>query len=412
MPQKVDFTKVNTAGYVMSFGGILIVPTEETLGATREEVPMSVYKRGAESPFYQMTVTHPNGRVVRKSTRTADKVEAERFERAYRTKHGISESFFDNSQSITFKELWEKCIAHWQVTNPRSWKTYYASHQLAILKVFSERYIDQIDQSDINVWRDARLANFKPGHSGKRISKNTVIHGLAVLKEAFNLAKGWGLLKRTNPPNTNPVAGVKFPESPKGRMHPLSADEKRRLFGVLQEPFLSLATVAMWTGFRKSELIGIPGMKGGLCHHNVNFLTKTITLTEVTKTDESRSVPFGKTLETVLRNLCEGKRHKDPLFSKIGRFGTVVDLTKNFDRTWNGYCKLAGLEDFHFHDLRHTFATDLVRAGCHMRVLQRLLGHKTPEMTARYAHPTDEITRAEFDKLEAQQEVFASSVTQ
>ena len=46
----------------------------------------------------------------------------------------------------------------------------------------------------------------------------------------------------------------------------------------------------------------------------------------------------------------------------------------------------AQIEDFHFHDLRHTFATRLVQAGVELYKVQRLLGHKSPVMTQRYAH--------------------------
>jgi integrase len=49
-------------------------------------------------------------------------------------------------------------------------------------------------------------------------------------------------------------------------------------------------------------------------------------------------------------------------------------------------CQLAGLSDFRWHDLRHTFASRLVMAGVGLRDLQELMGHKTIAMTCRYAH--------------------------
>ena len=53
----------------------------------------------------------------------------------------------------------------------------------------------------------------------------------------------------------------------------------------------------------------------------------------------------------------------------------------------------AQIEDFHFHDLRHTFATRLVQAGVDLYKVQRLLGHKSPVMTQRYAHHYPESLR-------------------
>ncbi len=55
--------------------------------------------------------------------------------------------------------------------------------------------------------------------------------------------------------------------------------------------------------------------------------------------------------------------------------------------------KKARIEEFHFHDLQHTFATRLVQAGVELYKVQRLLGHKSPMMTQRYAHHYPESLR-------------------
>jgi integrase len=65
----------------------------------------------------------------------------------------------------------------------------------------------------------------------------------------------------------------------------------------------------------------------------------------------------------------------------------------------------AKIVDFHFHDLRHTFATRLVQVGVDLYKVQRLLGHKSPVMTQRYAHHYPESLRdgvAMLDRVAAQ----------
>jgi site-specific recombinase XerD len=61
----------------------------------------------------------------------------------------------------------------------------------------------------------------------------------------------------------------------------------------------------------------------------------------------------------------------------------------------------ANIVDLHFHDLRHTFATRLVQAGVDLYKVQRLLGHKSPIMTQRYAHHYPESLRDGVEKLDA-----------
>jgi len=60
------------------------------------------------------------------------------------------------------------------------------------------------------------------------------------------------------------------------------------------------------------------------------------------------------------------------------------DVKKGFKTTMTK----ARIENFRFHDLRHTFASHLVMSGCDIRTVQKLLGHKTIEMTMRYSHPS------------------------
>jgi len=59
----------------------------------------------------------------------------------------------------------------------------------------------------------------------------------------------------------------------------------------------------------------------------------------------------------------------------------------------------AKVVDFHFHDLRHTFATRLAQQGVDLYTIQRLLGHKSPIMTQRYAHHSPESLRWAVDRL-------------
>jgi integrase len=61
-------------------------------------------------------------------------------------------------------------------------------------------------------------------------------------------------------------------------------------------------------------------------------------------------------------------------------------LPKLFKTSWTNLRKRAGIEDFRFHDLRHTFVSKLVMAGVDLYTIKELMGHSTIQMTERYAH--------------------------
>ena len=72
---------------------------------------------------------------------------------------------------------------------------------------------------------------------------------------------------------------------------------------------------------------------------------------------------------------------------------------KEIGSAFDSALRKAGIKDFHFHDLRHTFATHLLAAGESLGRLQKLLGHSTPAMTDRYAHLTSEAAHGAVAKL-------------
>jgi len=84
---------------------------------------------------------------------------------------------------------------------------------------------------------------------------------------------------------------------------------------------------------------------------------------------------------TLYRTLSERPEKSGYVFGN-GNGGHVGDIKRSFHTA----CRKAGITDFRFHDLRHTYASLLTMMGVHIRALQELLGHKTLAMTQRYSH--------------------------
>ncbi len=87
--------------------------------------------------------------------------------------------------------------------------------------------------------------------------------------------------------------------------------------------------------------------------------------------------------ETVKESLIKVLKHPDSPYVFCNNDGKPYESIKTAFHT---AIKRAGINDFRFHDLRHTFASHLVMLGIDLKTVQELLGHKSFEMTLRYSH--------------------------
>jgi integrase len=132
---------------------------------------------------------------------------------------------------------------------------------------------------------------------------------------------------------------------------------------------------ALNTGMRRKEILTL---KWSQVRNGFIYL-------EETKTKERREIPINKDLAEVFK----GIRKEQGLASKFV-FSKAGKETKRIEHQWWAALKRAGIEDFKFHDLRHTFASHLIMKGASLKEVQELLGHKGITMTMRYAHLAQE----------------------
>lgn len=115
---------------------------------------------------------------------------------------------------------------------------------------------------------------------------------------------------------------------------------------------------------------------------NANSVTMGVRIVNAKSTSGERFIPINATLHTLLSDLAS-KRTSHLVFPSNRKIGEkILDLKRGFKQA----LRLAGIAKIRFHDLRHTFATRLVRSGVDLITVQQLLGHAKITMTARYAH--------------------------
>lgn len=106
-----------------------------------------------------------------------------------------------------------------------------------------------------------------------------------------------------------------------------------------------------------------------------------VILLELTKNGEKRDIPINDDLRVLFQGMT--RRLDTPHIFFDSATGKPF---KDIKRSFSTALKKSGINDFRFHDTRHTFASHLVMAGVDITTVSRLLGHKTLTMTLRYAH--------------------------
>ena len=115
---------------------------------------------------------------------------------------------------------------------------------------------------------------------------------------------------------------------------------------------------------------------------------------ENSKNGEKREVPMNNFLLKMMAQLKETSNYGDYIFSH--KDGSPL---KGVYRSFKSACKRAGIKNFRFHDLRHTFASHLVMNGVDLKTVQELMGHKSFSMTLRYAHLSPDHKRKAVEDL-------------
>jgi integrase len=211
---------------------------------------------------------------------------------------------------------------------------------------------------------------------------------LAAVSHAFSLAvKEWGWIE------DNPLRKVRKPTEPRGRVRFLSDEERERLLQACREssnPWLHTAVVvALSTGMRKGELMG-------LIWQDVDLQTGRVTLRE-TKNGEIRVVPLAGPALALLKEHSKVRRLDTDLLFPGARTDRPVDLRA----PWETALKRAGIEDFRWHDLRHSTASYLAMNGASLAEIADVLGHKTLAMVKRYAHLSEAHTAGVVERMNA-----------
>lgn len=357
----------------------------------------SIYER-KDSPFFWASFIGETGKEIKRSTKIRIGSKGGKQEARALAAHWEGEARkirmwgkpkeFDNPP---FSGLLEQYLDNVVVNKAKPGNDEAAARHL--FNFFDGRMIRDIQQSDINQYIAHRRNTGKRKDGSKGAAASTLNKELAVFRGMIQYGVGTlGLFL----PN---VADKINCSEPEGRLRWITQEESLALINsaknIGQSPHLAdLIILALNTGMRKGEMLGMERKRIDL-NNRVLYLDSMHT-----KTRKRRSVPLNDAALSVIHRRLQWQQSKgiisDWLFCHTD--GTQVKDVKNSFAT---AVRKAGIEDFRFHDLRHTAASWMVMNGVDIYSVRDVLGHLDITSTQRYAHLAPENLRTAVNAIDS-----------
>ncbi|MBI2059200.1 MAG: site-specific integrase [Nitrospirae bacterium] len=265
-------------------------------------------------------------------------------------------------------------------------------------KVLGDRPADTITPDDIESVKQRLIEGHEPGTVNRYIGTLRAIYYRSMIDPKTRV--------KTNPAAFPKKRGLFLTED-NDRVRYLSEDERAKLLSACDTENIPLIRIAWNTGIR---LTGLTSLRWG----DADFHKRTITVREnkggktyeVPMNSEVYEILWGLRLRVIRRvqvrdagnvtTLPSGQIKELPIFPAW--FGRAVHYLSNFFRR---LAKRAGVDDVHFHDLRHDFASRLAMAGVPLAEIGKLLGHspKSLSLVLRYAHFSPDHMKSAVEKL-------------
>lgn len=281
---------------------------------------------------------------------------------------------------LGFREAAKSYIARLQTEDGRNIKAKCRQFDQHLIPFFGDRPLSQLSSFEIERYKRYRLV--------KNPSRATINRELAVVSHLLNKALEWGWIKAL-------TGKIRRYKEDSGRIVYLTQVQCSALETAAAQDqngdIHCFVKIALRTGMRHQEILSIR-------RENIDSNRKTIWIPKA-KTG-SREQPITPDLANYLCQRLEMLPPGSPwLFPSAGsRTGHVHTIRKAFRRT----AERAGLDPNQItpHTLRHTVVTHLVQAGVDLPTVQRISGHKTLAMVARYAHQNGAHLHAAMEKLQ------------
>jgi integrase len=324
---------------------------------------MGLYKRGT---IWWLSFVD-KGRRLSTSTKQTDRRLAERWAASYRA--AVHEDrFLPQPKDATVGEILERYLeVHLKPKNTANYSNSRYKVRQILGKVPAGAPVSGL-RAMADEYRAWRTQCRTRGKSDKTVAAATVNRELSILKAATRKALQWGLI------SSDPLAGFKLAKLSNARVRYIEDEEFERLVNAAHPGLVPIVLIARHTGMRQSEILNLEWSDVDL--------RRGWTQIRHSKNGEGRFVPLSSELVEMLA--------ATPLSERTGfifqRHGARMKRDGWLRAQFTKAVRRAGLIDFHFHDLRHCWASHAAMRGADPQTMAAILGHKTLRMTQRYSH--------------------------
>jgi integrase len=312
---------------------------------------MSLRKRGG---IWWIDAVAPHGERVRRTTGTANKALAQEFHDRFKADLWRIAKLGEKP-----RRTWNDAVVRWlKESSQKSTIESDKAHLRWLDRYLGGKHLDTISRAVVD-----RITESKLGEGVSNATVNRLLEVLrAILRKCVN---EWEWLDR--------APQVRMLKEPTRRVRFLTREDAQRLLAALPEHLAAMAAFSLATGLRRANVTGLQWTQVDL--------VRRLAWIHPDQAKARKAIPVPLNAEAVLTIRRRLGQHPTHVFSFRGK-----PIRQVSTKAWYQALERAGIENFRWHDLRHTWASWHVQNGTPLFALQELGGWESPEMVRRYAH--------------------------
>lgn len=312
---------------------------------------MSLRKR---NQIWWIDFVAPNGQRIRQSSGTSNKAQAQELHDKLK-----AEAWRITKLGERPEKSWNDAVVRWlkEQSHKRTINEDKARFRW-LHPYLGGKQLEAVTRSVIDQITEAKLI--------EGVSNSTVNRLLEVIRAVLRkCVNDWEWLDK--------APHVRMLKEPTRRIRYLTHEEAERLLLVLPEHLADMAVLALATGLRQANITGLMWSQVDL--------VRRLAWIHPDQAKARKAIPVPLNEDAVSTISKQVGKHQTHVFSFRGK-----PITQVSTKAWYAALKRAGIEDFRWHDLRHTWASWHIQGGTPLFALQELGGWESPEMVRRYAH--------------------------